>query len=790
MATTRKDVLPRPLFVGARVRWQGREWEVGAWKGPLVTLVPHNGDEAETPQAVSYRWLVSGEDFAVVDTGRAPAPDTGALHRWQGQEGREEEAALWQARMVEIDTGLAPGRSEHERGFGPETTLAQRCAAMSARLAADGVRCSAHTLADKRRKWKAAGENPVVLLPAARDRRPGGFTDPRCLAAMQEVVARRAHASDVTIDVIREEVEDLLHARYDKELGDPVAVAALLPSRSTFYLRMKESGLADALDRPTRARAALAATPPLPHGGAEAVLRPGQVTQADTTPLRILARGDDGRPTATEMSSLIDVASHSMCALMITPSRPRDAKSGQPGQATRAIDLTLMLAHAFAPWPVMPGWDPLSAAATSSLPFGALRAADERFTEATAARPVIRPELIIYDQGSPYVSEHFTEVCDRLRIARRPARKRTAPDKPLVESFFITLAHRFSQYVRHGWQGRSHKKRGRDIERMPLYTIAELQQMAQEWVALEYQQTPDAGLRDPFRSGVVLSPNGMYAVQVARSGYRAVPFSPAQNRFFLLRQWVTPGKGGFMIDYRIYQPISQDAAHYREILLRGGSKLPGREKQWECRFNPYRPERVWLYDHTAGTWVTCDFRLRHLLTDPWTADMWQEHAERHQAVGGSKQDEEAIALALAQRDRRRRSRRPPPKRTGAEPPFQGLALETEQPSHDPYADLEEFDLSMLRPYPALPISPMAPPPAPFSPALPAGTGGADRPSDNGQAPHPLAALFPDDGDGSPPDAPKAETPAVAYEVVEAELLDDLDPDGDDSEGDKGDVWEM
>ncbi|MDP9612884.1 transposase [Streptomyces demainii] len=786
MAGTRGGRPSASLSIGGRVRWQAREWEVVAWQGPQVTLVPRDGGEG--PLAVSYRWLVSGEDFAVLDTGEAPTAVGAALHGWGRQEGREEEAALWQARMVEIDTGLAPGRSEHEQGFGPETTLAQRCAAMSARLAADGIRCSAHTLADKRRKWKAAGENPAVLLPGTRDKRPGGFTDPRCLTAMQEVVSQRARASDVTIDLIREEVEDLLRSRYAAELEDPAAAAALLPSRSTFYLRMKESGLAEVLAGPTRARAALASTPPLPHGGREAVLRPGQVTQTDTTPLRILARGDDGRPTATEMTSLIDVANHSVCALMITPGHAGDAESGRVGRATRAIDLTLMLAQAFAPWPVMPGWDPLSAAAASSLPFGALRAADERFTEATAARPVIHPELIIYDQGSPYVSEHFKEVCDRLRIARRPARKRTPTDKPLAESFFITLAHRFSQYVRHGWQGRSHKKRGRGIERMPLYTIAELQQMAQEWVALEYQRTPDAGLRDPFRPGIVLSPNDMYTVQVARSGYRPVPLSPAQNRFFLLPRWVTPGKGGFMIDYRTYQPVAQDAGHYREILLRGGSKLPGSKDQWECRFDPYHPERVWLYDHTAGTWVTCDFRLRHLLTDPWTADMWQEHAERHRAAGGSEEDEEAIALSLAQRDRRRRSRRPPPKRTGTEPPFQGLELETEQPSQDPYADLEEFDLSTLRPYPAQPISPLAPPPVPAPPALPAGTGGTE-PSDSGQAPHPLAALFPDDGD-STLDPSTAGTPTAACEDVEAELLDDLDPNGDDSAEDEGDVWEM
>jgi hypothetical protein len=355
------------LSIEARVRWQGREWEVLEWQGPQVTLVPQDG--GDVPRAVSYRWLVGAEDFAVLSGGGAPAAPGAALDGWGRQDDREH-ATLWQARMVEIDTGLAPGRSEPERGFGPGTTLAQRCAAMSARLAADGIRCSAHTLADKRRTWKAAGENAVVLLPRTRDKRPGGFTDPRCLAAMQEVVAQRAHESDVTIELIREEVEDLLRSRYAAELDDPATAATLLPSRSTFYLRMKESGLADVLAGPTRARAALASTPPLPHGGRKAVLRPGQVTQADTTPLRILARGDDGRPTATEMTMLIDVANHSICALMITPSRPQDSESGRPGQATRAIDLTLMLAQAFAPWPVMPGWDPLSATAASSLPFG------------------------------------------------------------------------------------------------------------------------------------------------------------------------------------------------------------------------------------------------------------------------------------------------------------------------------------------------------------------------------------------------------------------------------------
>lgn len=39
----------------------------------------------------------------------------------------------------------------------------------------------------------------------------------------------------------------------------------------------------------------------------------------------------------------IDVATHRMCALMITSSRLQNTESGQAGQATWAIHLTLML---------------------------------------------------------------------------------------------------------------------------------------------------------------------------------------------------------------------------------------------------------------------------------------------------------------------------------------------------------------------------------------------------------------------------------------------------------------
>ncbi|MFF2601297.1 hypothetical protein ACFVVB_19695 [Streptomyces californicus] len=512
MAGTDEGRSAGSLSIGALVRWHQREREVAEWQGPLVTLVPQDG--AEAPRAVSFRWLVGAEDFAVLSSGAAPAAGGAALEG-RGQLEGQEEAELWQAHMVEIDTGLAPGRSEHARGFGPDTTLAQRCAAMSARLAADGIRCSAHALADNRRKWKAAGENPVVLLPAGREKRPGGFTDPRCLSATQEVVARRAHASDVTIDVIREEVEDLLHSRYAKELGS-AGVAALLPSRSTFYLRMKESGLADALGQPTRSRAALASTP------------------ADPGPRRRWPAHRDGADLAHRCGQ-----PHRVCVDdHAQPPPGRRERAGGPGNPGDRPD-----PDAGPGLRALAGDARLGPAQCGRRLQSAVRGA------AGCGRAVHRGHR--RPPGHPPRADHLRPgqpLCERaLHRGLRPAAHRPPPGAQedadrQAAPFFFTLAHRFSQHVTHGWQGRSHKKRGRGIGWMPLYTIAELQQMAQEWVALKYQQTPDAGLRDPFQPSFVLAPNEMYAVQVARSGYRAVPLSPPRTASSCCRAGSSPAR--------------------------------------------------------------------------------------------------------------------------------------------------------------------------------------------------------------------------------------------------------
>ncbi len=726
--------------VGDHVRWRGEEFRVDALAGPTVTLQPV-APGAGAPVDALYRAVAGAADFAVLDpTGRpverTGLPPLGTLLRGVSKEDRAN-ALKWHRHIKEIDTGIRPGRLHPRSGYDPATTtVAQRCQAKAAELEDLGdVRVSWRTLDDKRRKWKAAGENPLVLIVdgrRARPPRPGGHTDPRLIEAMHEVTNALARESGGRINRALDLVEDLVRRRYAKELRDPAEAERLLLPQSTFYKRMAELGLSDVLRQTTRQRSARASKPKGPHTPSHA-LKPGQLTQIDTTPLKIKALGEDGEVVSAELTSLVDVASRSVAGLMIVPAVTGDGPVGQRvgGRATRAFDLVLTLAQCFAPLPTQPGWDPLTAAATSALPFGELRAADPRFTEATAARPVIHPATIVLDQGSPYLSQHFEDVCAFLRIAIRYARKDQPTDKPIGERFFSTLADGFSQHVA-GWTGRNHQARGRGIDRGPLWTINELQQMAHEWVALEYQQLPHKGLTHPALPGQHLSPNEMYAALVSRSGYRPRPLTPEDSRKLLVPAWVKVNDKGFEVDNRPYQSPSGELEPLQG--LDSGLAGPGAGGRWEVRYDPYRPEVAWLYDHRSpGRWIKAEFVHRHLLNDPWTVDHWDAATALVLADGGRKDHRAAIALAV--KDRRRRTRTAPPRssRTTALPPFQGPALDVEEVAEDRYAGLGDIDLDAIVPSPArvLPTTSPVPVqrPAPASTAL-AGLFGDDTDADD------------------------------------------------------------
>jgi hypothetical protein len=690
---------PGQVRLGDRVLWQGAAHQVVAFCGPAVMLL---AAETSTPVEVLYTAMVSAPGFAVLDGDNSPAsPAPMPVVDAPPSKAQRKEAARWHRHMKELDTGLLPGSSEARPGYEPAaTTLAQRYACKSRELAAAGMEISAKTLESMRLKWKRAGENPLVLIER-RPRTSGHRTDPRVVEIMREVVMGHSRGSGVDIQTVREEVLDVVQDRFKAELKDPRETQRLLLKRATFYRRMEDTGLAEYLASPTRRRAQRASKPLPPYRPAHA-LRPGEVVQIDTSPLKVKALGDDAEVISAELTSAIDVATRSNCAVMVVPVITGQGPPGKRigGRATRAFDLVLLLAQCFAPLAWRPHWDPLALAANSALPLKDLREADERFTRAVAARPVIHPRTVIIDQGSPYLSDHFTYVCDMLDITIEYARKDTPTDKPLKERFFRTLGSRFSQHVA-GWTGTGFAHRGLGIGKNPLYPINTLQDLAEQWVALDYQQTPHKGLRSPFTPGLVLSPNEMYAQLMPMTGYRPRPITAHEARKLLIPAWVKITDKGITIENRTYQSTDRRM----RLLIEQRSGITGHNDRFEARYNPYHPEVAHLFDHLySHEWIEVEFIYRRLLDDQWTQDLWERATAAVVDNAGRKDDQLAIVTAV--RALRRSLRQGPGRTQRAAPkiPFQGPeAVAEPEPAVDPYTGVS-IDIEAVTAYPSLPLA--------------------------------------------------------------------------------------
>lgn len=690
---------PGQVRLGDRVPWLGRAHQVVAFQGSNVVLL---AEETSTPVEVLYTAMVSAPGFAVLNgdgspIASAPMPAVDA----PPSKAQRKEAKRWHRHMKELDTGLLPGSSQARPGYEPgETTLAERYACKSRELAAAGIEISAKTLESMRLKWKRAGENPLVLIER-RPRESGHRTDPRVIEIMREVVMSHSRGSGVDIQTVWEEVLEVVQDRFKTELEDPQEAQRLLLKRATFYRRMEDTGLAEYLAAPTRRRAQRASKPLPPYRPSHA-RRPGEVVQIDTSPLKVKALGDDAQVISAELTSAIDVASRSNCAMMVVPVVTGEGSPGKRigGRATRAYDLVLLLAQCFAPLAWRPHWDPLALAANSALPYEDLRDADERFARAVAARPVIHPRTVIIDQGSPYLSDHFKYVCDMLDITIQYARKDTPTDKPLKERFFRTLGSRFSQHVV-GWTGKGFAHRGLGIDKGPLYPINTLQDLAEQWVALEYQQRPHKGLRSPFTPGLTLSPNEMYAQLMPMTGYRPRPITAAEARELLIPAWVKISDKGITIENRTYQSSDRRM----RLLIEQRSGINEHNDRFKARYNPYHPEVAYLFDHLyTQEWIEVEFIYRGLLEDDWTQDLW-ERATAAVVDNGGRQDDQ-LAIVKAMRALRRSLRQGPDKmqRNAPKIPFQGLEVAAEpEPVVDPYAGVS-IDIETITSYPALPIA--------------------------------------------------------------------------------------
>lgn len=653
----------RPVVaVGAHVRFRGSRWQVVALAGQCVHLAGEDGSD----EAVLAGHLFADPGFAVLG---AEAQQPRAVPRWglfeTAPTAAREKALAWRRHIREVECGRpgGPGSGGPVREqYDPEQhTLAEREGAKAAELTALGFgRVSRTTVQRMRLAYRKQGLWGLVDHRTTRGPCPTGRADERVVAAVKEALRRQRGRSKGTIKGLMPLVAHILKDRHDG--------AVAMPAQATFYRLVHQlAGPADHPARPVR-------TPPITEdrrGHTPTVaLRPGEQVQIDTTRLDVLALFDDGTLGRPEMTIAVDVATRAILAAVLCPG------------GTQAVDAALLLAEMAVPCPAKPTWpDALRFTHTQLLPHARLLTLDERLRGA-AARPVVIPETIVVDRGKVFLSRAFTAACETLGVSVQPAPPYAPTAKGIVERTFGSINSLFCQHLP-GYTGSDVTRRGREAEREACCTVAQLQDLLDEWL-VHYHHRPHQGLRHPVLPKAALTPNQMWAALISVAGYVPVPLTRDDYLELLPVRWQAITERGIRLHHRTYD--CDLLAPYRgqpsPVTARGG--------KWEVHTNPHDARQIWLR-LPDGTFAEIPWIHRAHVHRPFNEQTWQHirtTVTRHTDPDSLEAD---LADALDQLMRRTRTgdatageqrllARTQPARTPLPPPRSGISHPSETES--------------------------------------------------------------------------------------------------------------
>jgi hypothetical protein len=606
--------------LGCQVRFRGRTWTVVALADGQVRLVAEDSAVA----AVLLSLLFADAEFEVLDAPGGPSvPPLGLLESLP--EAVRERALAWERHVREVETGQpgGPGAAGPPRAeYDPQVrTLAQREEAKAAELSAAGMPTSVVTVRRMRARYRREGVWGLVDHRATRPRSVLGRADERVVAALREVLEAGRERSSGTRGRLRVYTERLLAEQY----GDGVVP---LPSSATFsrlvHALADGPGLLGSA-RQRRWRSARPAPPFVPT----TVMAPGELVMMDSTVLDAFVVLDDGVVERPELTIALDVATRTICAAVLR------------AKGTRSVDAAQLLAQMMVPAPMRPGWAEALAMEHSVVPYERLLSVDARL-EGAAARPVITPQTIVVDQGSVFVSSSFIAACESLGISVQPTPPGNGPAKGHVERTFSSINTLFVQHVA-AYTGSHTGERGQDAEGEAVWTLAQLDDLLQEWIICGWQEREHDGLRHPMMPRCALSPNEMWAALVAVSGYVPVPLGREDYIELMPVKRQKINDYGIRIDYRTYDHKALNP--YR------GERSPAADGLWEIHYNPHAPGQIWVrlpkHDQPRGYgWEAVPWIHHTLVSAPFTDFTWQ-HIKRTVARRTDRaQHEHDLALAL------------------------------------------------------------------------------------------------------------------------------------------------
>ncbi|MFD5475273.1 transposase [Streptomyces sp. NPDC127105] len=600
--------------VGARLRYDGRVWTLAVLEGARATLVTDEGACA----VVLLPYLFADPSFEV-EGGPVPGrvPPFGLLETLPEQV--RERALAWQRHLREVETGFpdAAGQDPPREQFDPAIrSLAQRERAKAEELKAAGWAASAATVRRMRARYRSEGLWGLVDGRAVRERSAVGRADERVVAAVRTVLEGQRERSTGTLVRLRRQVRWLLEEEYG-------AGVVAVPPQSTFNRLVHAVADGQGL-LGTAAQRRWHASRPAPPFTPTVALRPGELVMLDSTPLDVMAVLDDGVTGRLELSIALDVATRSICAAVLRP------------VGTTSVDAAMLLAQMVVPTAMRPGWDAALSMQRSVIPHERLVALDARLEQA-AARPVIMPETVVVDQGRVYVSASFVSACESLGVSVQPVPPANGPAKGNVGRSFRAIADGFSQYLP-GHTGSDVSQRGAAAQEDACWSLAQLQELLDEWVVCGWQERRHEALRHPMMPQVAVSPNEMWTALVAVTGHVPVPLSANDYVELLPLRWQAINDYGIRFGYRTYDHPGLNPYRRRR------SPRAERNGRWEVHHNPYDPNRVWV--RLPEGWLEVPWVHAEAVRRPFTAFTFDHVRRTVERRAGREEHEAAIAQAL------------------------------------------------------------------------------------------------------------------------------------------------
>ncbi|AOW85163.1 hypothetical protein BC342_00020 [Streptomyces olivaceus] len=439
------------LRPGMTVRWKRGRYLVGALQGANVHLAAM--DDGGQDALVLVCILVSAPDFAVLKADGMPqepeavpdlsVPDLSVLDRLDKEQ--LEHVRCWEKHVREVLTGRPVGARNGaftpRHGYDPATTTrTARYALKATELKAAGLTGSVATVQRKCLAYEAHGLLGLVDKRWLRTSTVYGNVDERVVALIRQEDKAQRGASAGTFSRLYKRVRTALRRAHPDEYR------ALMPARTTFYDLLKRLGISKKSLEAAPGQGSDATTPPEPPYDPAPVSLLGERVEIDGTGLDVLARGDDGRPVAVELTYALDILSRTFIAGMIVP-KSSGRKKGpgsrrRGGRSTKSLDAALLLGQAMAPLAARPGWSPQTLAANSDLPYAHMLASNPRMAGA-AARPVIRRRR--WSSTTPRSSKPGTSGTCAACWASRWSPPRAHPtDKAVIERTNASVKSMFS----------------------------------------------------------------------------------------------------------------------------------------------------------------------------------------------------------------------------------------------------------------------------------------------------------------------------------------------------------